>query len=95
MGEIKYDLQYHPKILSHDLRKIDNKSRGIIQRAIESKLSISPEIYSESLKQDLRGLRKMRVGNYRIIFYIKSREIFIMIIAHRSSVYDAIRRCTR
>lgn len=94
MAGLIFEVKYHPKVLEHDLEIIDTKSQRIIRRAIESKLQTGPEIFSEALRQNLKGLRKMRVGKYRVVFYIEKNFICILIIAHRSVVYKLSKRRT-
>ena len=85
-----YQIFYHPKVVSHDLPKISKSEKDRIQEAIESKLTIEPLMYTLTLRQGLKGYRKLRVGDYRIIFKIIGKKISILIIAHRSIVYDRI-----
>jgi hypothetical protein len=39
------------------------------------------------LRFSLKGLRSLRVGDYRVVFRIQKNEVFIVLIAHRSFVY--------
>ncbi|OGL41609.1 MAG: hypothetical protein A2042_05045 [Candidatus Schekmanbacteria bacterium GWA2_38_11] len=47
-----------------------------------------------SLPDDLKGLCRIRVGDYRIIYwiYFKTREIKVYDIEHRSKDYRSIKR---
>lgn len=66
-----------------------------IQKIIKDKLfllSQNPEILKnniKTLKGKYKGLKRLRVGNYRIIFEEKEKELVILIIriAHRGEVY--------
>ncbi len=92
MAGLNFEIKFHPKVLEHDLEIIDTKAQRIIRRAIESKLQMNLEIFSEALRQNLKGLRKMRVGKYRVVFYIEKKVIYILIIGHRSVVYKLSER---
>jgi len=81
-----YSLLYHPKI-EDDIKKIDNKIKEIIKRAIEQRLIIDPVKYGSPLRRGLKGYRKMRVGDYRVIYCIIDDEIRIVVIGHRRDVY--------
>ncbi|NCO56545.1 MAG: plasmid stabilization protein [Bacteroidetes bacterium CG_4_10_14_3_um_filter_31_20] len=59
--------------------------RNIIQKLIEtSSLSVIPHI--KKMKGD-KGAYRIRIGDYRIGFYIKKTEIFISTVAHRKDIY--------
>ena len=42
-----------------------------------------------ALKGDLRGLRRLRVGDYRILYEIRNDELVVLVIrvAHRRDAY--------
>ena len=42
-----------------------------------------------ALKGDLRGLRRLRVGDYRIVYEIRDEELFVLVVrvAHRRDAY--------
>jgi len=69
------------------IKKGDLKSAQLISNAL-NELQKSPQI-GEFLHGDLRSRRKLRVGNYRIIYSIEKDQVIIYIfrIAHRKDVY--------
>ena len=70
-----------------ELQKLDKKERTRIISAIDQ-LTENPHI-GKVLKGELTGLRRIRSGNYRVIYEIKEREVLILDlrIAHRKQVY--------
>lgn len=84
-----YEALYHPDI-AKDLEKIPRNIRETIKRAIEDRLLTNPEIASEPLKRNLKGYRKLRVGDYRVIHKIQENSIFILKIGNRRDVYDKV-----
>lgn len=40
------------------------------------------------LKGRFSGLRKLRVGDYRVIFAILGTQVLVLRIGHRSEIYD-------
>lgn len=82
-----YILYYHSDIKKHDLPKIPGNIKEIIRRAIEYRLGQDPFLYGEPLRQSLRGHRKLRVGDYRIIYRVAGKTIIILKIGHRKDVY--------
>jgi len=84
---MRYSIFYHTKVVSEDLQKLDSVWKKKIRNAIEGKLTTSPELYGKPLRRSLSGYRKLRVGDYRVIFKIEKQTVIILIIAHRSVVH--------
>ena len=84
-----YTLVYHPKV-KDDISAISTSDKETIQRAIEQRLSADPVKYGLPLRWGLKGYRKLRVGDYRIIYYIYKNEIRIVIIGNRKNVYKKV-----
>lgn len=69
------------------LRKIDRPDRERLVRAID-RLGEEPHAGSV-LKGEFAGLRRIRVGAYRIVYEIHEGELVVLVIrvAHRRDVY--------
>ena len=87
---MEYCLYYHPDIKKEDLFKIPNNIRDRIKRAIEKRLLKEPLKYGEPLKRSLQGYRKLRVGDYRVIYKMEKENIIILKIGHRKEAYDKV-----
>lgn len=81
-----FEITYHKKIVD-DISAISTSHRNAIKKAIEEKLTTSPEFFGKPLQFSLSGLRSLRVSDYRVIFQLKKKEVYIVLIAHRSVVY--------
>ena len=82
-----FSLRYS-KNAAKEISKLDSLVKRKIKEAIEAKLLVDP--ISNSLKlQDFEvdGARRLRVGNYRIIFYLEKNVIEILKIGHRREIY--------
>jgi mRNA interferase RelE/StbE len=75
------------KSVAKDLRKLSKEIRKRIFSKIEEDLSDHPLDYAE-LKGKFAGLRKYRVGDYRVIYAILDDQVLITRIAHRKQAYD-------
>ena len=82
-----YHLFYHSDIKKEDLPEIPRNMQERIRKAIEERLLIHPEKYGEPLKRGLRGYRKLRIGDYRVIYKVDKENIAIFKIGHRKEVY--------
>ncbi|MBI3975388.1 MAG: type II toxin-antitoxin system RelE/ParE family toxin [Armatimonadetes bacterium] len=63
-----------------------------IAQAIERRLETAPERYGAPLRGTLRGYRKLRAGDYRVVFRITADEVAVLAIRHRRDVYGAAER---
>ena len=83
---MKYGVVYHHEI-TDDLANIPVNIKKRIQKAIESRLIVDPINYGLPLRKSLQGHRKLRVGDYRIIYRIDAEKIIVLKIGHRRDVY--------
>ncbi len=84
---VTYTITYHEHVAGQDIPSLSSLWKKKIRHAIETKLSSSPEVFGIPLRNTLKGYRKLRVGDYRVIFRIEARTIKIFAIGHRSSIY--------
>ena len=72
-----------------DLKKLEKRTQKIILKFIEEKIRVNPERRAINLKGNLLGLKRYRVGDYRIICQMKDdvMEILIIAIGHRREIY--------
>jgi len=63
--------------------------RQQIKRAIEERLTIDPVKLGKPLRYSLFGLRRLRVGDWRIIYRINDDVVEIIKIGNRKYVYES------
>lgn len=85
--KILYDLGSKKK----DFEKIPSAIREIIRKAIEKKLTVDPIGFGKPLRYSLKGHRRLRVGDYRVIYKVDEDTIIVIIVEidHRKDVYDS------
>ncbi|MBI5220294.1 MAG: type II toxin-antitoxin system RelE/ParE family toxin [Candidatus Liptonbacteria bacterium] len=83
-----FTLAYHRLVVRDDIPKLSSVWKRKVRRAIEERLTEHPDLYGKPLRRSLGGYRKLRVGDYRVIFKIEKNTIKILIIQHRSTVYS-------
>ncbi len=79
--------RYHPEVKEKDLPKLNRTIQKRIKAAIEQRLLMAPEKYSEPLRRTLKGYRKLRVGDFRIVLRLAGVDILILGICLRKDVY--------
>lgn len=87
MGIVNYKVEYHHDV-KKDVKRIPTNIKDAIKKAIEKRLIVDPASYSRPLSRDLTGLRKLKIGHYRVILEINGDVIMILKIGHRSEVYN-------
>ena len=86
---VAYSIRYHPRV-SKDLSVLSQTIKERVKKAIELKLLNRPEVFGIPLQEALKGHRKLRVGNLRIVFQIEPERIYILAVLHRSFVYKEV-----
>lgn len=79
---------YHPLVITVDIPQLDTTAARRVRGAIEKKLMINPVMYGSPLHATLKPYWKLRVGDWRVVYEIKEKEVRILIIGHRREVYD-------
>jgi len=82
-----YQLKYS-KTAAKEISKLDNLVKKKIKEAIETKLLTDPLGNSLKLQDfEVKGARRLRVGNYRVIFYLDKNVLEILRVDHRRQIY--------
>jgi mRNA interferase RelE/StbE len=74
------------------LKKLDRPIQKAIKTVVDTVLTVHPE-YGKPLQYDLKGHRRLRYMDYRIIYQIEfeiSEDIVLIVaIGHRKEIYDS------
>lgn len=82
---MSYNIVFKKSVI-RDLKKIERDHVDRILRKIEEKLPEKAETFPV-LTGKFSGLRKFRVGDYRIVFSIVGETALILRISHRRQAY--------
>jgi len=82
---LAYSVVYK-KSVHRDLKKLSKAEVSLILDQIEQELTKKPESYPV-LKGQFAGLRKYRIGDYRVIYALVSTDILVLRIGNRRDVY--------
>ncbi len=88
---VTWTLRYAPRAV-RALQRLDPQVRRRIRAAIE-RIAKDPS-RGKPLQFNLRGLRSVRTGDYRIIYQAREKilEILVVGIGHRRDVFERARR---
>jgi len=76
----------YKKSVQRDLSKLNRTEAGRILTRLEKDLAEKADSYP-ALKGRFAGLRKYRIGDYRVVFVIVASEVRILRIGHRRDIY--------
>ena len=84
-----YSIKLAEVVVAEQIPSIPKPHRQQIKRAIEERLTIDPIKFGKPLKYSLFGLRRLRVGDWRIIYRINGDIVEILKIGNRKDVYKS------
>lgn len=89
-GNNTYRIEYLTSVVKEDIPLLPKKFKTAIKNAIEERLVTDPVGFGKPLRYSLKGHRRLRVGDYRVVYRIDSKKRIVLIIAikHRKYVYD-------
>ena len=80
-----FNIKYK-KSVARDLKRLNQTDTGRILDKIEEELFERADAHPV-LKGEFAGLRKLRVGDYRVIYAIIENDCLILRIGHRREIY--------
>ncbi len=85
-----YTIEYLKSVIKNDIPDLPPRERKTIKRAIEERLTVDPIGFGKPLRYSFKGHRRLRVGDYRVVYRIERKELVVLIVAikHRKLVYE-------
>ncbi len=89
-GNKHYQIEYLASVIKDDIPSLPKRIKATIKKAIEERLMNDPIGFGKPLRYSLHGHRRLRVGDYRIVYRIDSdlKTVIIIAIKHRKEVYE-------
>ena len=82
-----YRIEYLGSVVQEDIPKLGS-AKNRIKKAIEEKLTRNPVEFGKPLRYSLKGCRRLRVGDFRVIYTIDRQTVLIVKIGHRKEIYE-------
>lgn len=92
----RFTIEYKPNVREF-LLTIPKNIRDRIKLAIEQRLTVAPNDYGKPLTKEWKEHRRLRVGDYRVIYKVQDSKhlifeetvlVLIVELDHRKQVYD-------
>jgi mRNA interferase RelE/StbE len=83
---LAHRIEYKSSVF-RDLKNLDKGVARRIMNDLSDSLSSDPNC-GEPLSGQFKGLHKLRVGDYRVIYSRTGEGVLILRIGHRSTVYE-------
>jgi len=89
-GNKPYQAEYLTSVTKEDIPSLPKNIKKTIKKAIEERLMIDPIGFGKPLRYSLKGHRRLRVGDYRVVYRIDTEKQLVIIVAikHRKDVYE-------
>lgn len=89
-GNNTYYIEYLESVVNDDIPLLPKKIKASIKNAIEERLMTDPIGFGKPLRYSLKGHRRLRVGDYRIVYRIEQNKRVVVIVAikHRKDIYE-------
>jgi mRNA interferase RelE/StbE len=85
---VTYRIEYLESVVREDIPKLSKADRGRVRTAIERRLTSHPVEFGKPLRHSLKGARRLRVGDWRVIYRIEPPDLVLVVkIGHRREVY--------
>jgi len=85
-----FSIEYLPSVVEEDIPALPKTIKTQIKKAIETRLTADPIGLGKPLRYSFKGHRRIRVGDYRIVYRVSAETyvVTIVIIKHRKDVYE-------
>ena len=86
---MKYRIEYLESVVLQDIPSLSTTAKRQTRTAIARKLGSHPVELGKPLRYSFRGARRLRVGDYRVIYTIEPPDVVVVVkIGHRRDVYE-------
>ncbi|WP_035236835.1 type II toxin-antitoxin system RelE family toxin [Desulfobacter vibrioformis] len=75
-----WEILYH-KDVDDDLKSVGPSAASRIIKTIDKKLTTAPDQYEIPLSHNLKNFRKLRIGDYRVVYRIVEQKVIVYVLA--------------
>ncbi|MBP9693137.1 MAG: type II toxin-antitoxin system RelE/ParE family toxin [Alphaproteobacteria bacterium] len=85
-----FEIRYLEEVVEEHIPNLPSSAKALIKKVIEDRLTVNPIAFGKPLRYSLKGHRRLRVSDYRIVYRIDDKIVIIIAIMHRKDVYEDI-----
>ncbi len=87
---MSYQIRYLDEVVRKDIPSLSTGAKALIKTAIEERLMVDPIGFGKPLRYSLKGHRRLRISDYRVVYRIEqeTKTVVIVAIKHRKDVYE-------
>jgi mRNA interferase RelE/StbE len=87
---MNYQINYLDEVVHKDIPSLPSSARILIKKVIEERLMTNPIGLGKPLRYSLKGHRRIRVSDYKVVYRIKpeAHTVVIVAIKHRKDIYE-------
>lgn len=75
-----WEIIYHKQV-DDDFQSIGPSAAGRVIKAIDKKLTTAPDKYGQPLSNNLKTFRKLRIGDFRVVYKVMAKKILVLVLA--------------
>lgn len=87
-GNKFFKIEYLDSVVKKDIAALPKTAKELIKEAIETRLTLDPIGFGKPLRYSLKGHRRLRVSDYRVVYRIENDTVIVVAIKHRKDVYE-------
>ena len=89
-GDDLWAVEYLDVVVEEDIPRLAPSARRLIKEAIEQRLMLDPVAFGKPLRYSLKGHRRLRIADYRVVYRIDAAQhkVIIVAIKHRKDIYE-------
>lgn len=75
-----WELIYHGDVVEY-LERVGRAAARRIVRTIDDRLPQAPLSIGAPLAGNLAGFRKLRIGDYRVVYHVREQQVIVVVLA--------------
>ena len=83
-----YTIEFEDRVIKEDIPTIPMPYKEQIKTAIRERLTKEPIKLGKPLRYSLLGYRRLRIGDWRVIYKIDGNIVRIVKIGNRKEIYE-------
>ena len=76
----QWEIIYHKEV-DGDLKSVGPAAARRIIKTIDKKLVSEPEKFGAPLSHNLRNFRKLRIGDFRVVYQVRHKKVIVFVLA--------------